>query len=456
MKKEMTLWQMAAGCLLCALIFSSAFFSRITISPDRVLDCMVSILENMKNKYSDELSDYVDMEDVEKGLDEIKRQSKDEDIYKDFEETFGFTKLTCSSFQIMFASEGSVEEYLDNLTEDKGSDEVKELAPKVHSALFWLRVMLFVIYLAPILLMLLYVLSYRNRWKKTAAIFGTWAYFLFAALSAILWFFIIPNIGAGKLVDGAGKSVSGLGGGLGMGMAFLGSSIKGLVRPMLRSAVFHFTGMGEWIFLIGSVLIFLYSFALLFMGKGGSISPAAAGGKPVGRKPAGGSVADDDFFLDDILENNISPEEPDWDLDRSIPIMGNRASMRNPDMMTYSGEQTAYVNRRGQAMPPADKGTIRIVKGSLRGAEITCNPGEKIVVGRDPSSCNLILSHPKISRKHLVIQYAAGSGCYELYCFSKNGVGLSTGGRIGMSQSASIAKGTKLVLADGEEVMVLE
>lgn len=101
-------------------------------------------------------------------------------------------------------------------------------------------------------------------------------------------------------------------------------------------------------------------------------------------------------------------------------------------------------------------GEIIGVSGTMQGAEIVLNPGENLIVGRDPSVCQLILENAKISRKHFQVGYNQAAEKYHIECYSKNGVHLSDNRTIMAFQGLDVERGTKIVLADGKEVLLLK
>lgn len=408
MKKSMKLWQLIVGCILCVGIFSSMFFPRITISADRIMDFCIDAMETVQKEYKDEVSELIGSdgaEDMQEQIDEIKEYRNSSEFKKEFEEQFGYKNLTCSSANIMFVSKEGVKDFITEMLGDKEIDGLDKIASEVHKGLFWIRMILFAVYFLPIILLLGYILSYWKGWKNTFAVISTWVYLMIATLSIILWFILIPSIGADKLSDGIGKAGSGLGSLFGFGLSAIQDKISDLLQPVLRSAIIHFTGVGVWLFIIFSIALLVFSVLLLLFGQ---------------RKVEHQSF---DMWPEEEAVDNISMGE-----DMEIP----------------------------QDIYPIKQGCIRVTKGSMNGAVIPCPSGEQFVVGRDPEISNLILSHPKVSRKHFVIQFMEEENCYQIYCFSKNGIHLFGGGKIEQSQTASISRGTKLILADGAEEIVLE
>lgn len=100
-------------------------------------------------------------------------------------------------------------------------------------------------------------------------------------------------------------------------------------------------------------------------------------------------------------------------------------------------------------------GTIRGLEGVFMGADISLGHGEKIFVGRDPSDCQLVLPEPNISRKHFSVEFNQLSGMYHIKCFSSHGLKLSDDIIVAPLQELDVAHGTKIIMAKGQEVLLL-
>ncbi len=90
------------------------------------------------------------------------------------------------------------------------------------------------------------------------------------------------------------------------------------------------------------------------------------------------------------------------------------------------------------------------MSGEYRNVSIPLKDGEKIVIGRDPKICNLVLAGSKISRKHCVIRYEAAENQYYLQDSSKNGTYMENGVRIPDMSEVGIQPGTVFYLGDRE------
>lgn len=106
-------------------------------------------------------------------------------------------------------------------------------------------------------------------------------------------------------------------------------------------------------------------------------------------------------------------------------------------------EETQYI----------DSKKIVGISGTFAGASIELNPGEKIMVGRDPSKCQLVLNDSKVSRVHCCISYDVSSMCTEIICYSPNGIKFEDGRTLQKDMKMEITKPERLILANGDEVL---
>ncbi len=60
------------------------------------------------------------------------------------------------------------------------------------------------------------------------------------------------------------------------------------------------------------------------------------------------------------------------------------------------------------------------LSGSFQGAEIPCQPGETLKIGRDTSN-DLVLPDARVSRFHCRLTYLAEEGKYQIVDTSSNG-----------------------------------
>lgn len=91
------------------------------------------------------------------------------------------------------------------------------------------------------------------------------------------------------------------------------------------------------------------------------------------------------------------------------------------------------------------------VKGAYMGAEIPVKSGEKVVIGRDPSVCSIVIKDEKASRKHCEITYNADNGMYMVTDYSSNGTFQNGGQRLPERTAVPVSAGSTIQIGkDGE------
>ena len=98
---------------------------------------------------------------------------------------------------------------------------------------------------------------------------------------------------------------------------------------------------------------------------------------------------------------------------------------------------------------PPESGTIKVLAGSMRGAEIPIRDGETLWIGKDAKSCNVVFdpSFTHISRMHCSVTYNAQSDRYIVVDESTNGTYLENGTRLPKHERRPLSPGTTLRLA---------
>lgn len=101
---------------------------------------------------------------------------------------------------------------------------------------------------------------------------------------------------------------------------------------------------------------------------------------------------------------------------------------------------------------------LHAISGMYAGADFNIAEGEEIVLGRDPSLCNIIFdqSNASISRRHCTIRFSPAENCYFVTDWSKNGTFTRDGVRLQPQVAAPISRGTEIYLGNEEEAFRLE
>ena len=105
----------------------------------------------------------------------------------------------------------------------------------------------------------------------------------------------------------------------------------------------------------------------------------------------------------------------------------------------------------------AQMGAIEGLSGDYKGASINLKPGEKLLIGRDPQSCNIVISSEKkdISRTHCSVKYDPYTDSFKVIDMSSNGTFVN-GQRLIKDQEMQFRAGTVLSLGSGENQFKLK
>lgn len=99
-------------------------------------------------------------------------------------------------------------------------------------------------------------------------------------------------------------------------------------------------------------------------------------------------------------------------------------------MRDVNDVKTMQVTRSFAMSADACQGALICVRGNAIGSMFTLQNDRKVLVGRDPALCGLVLSDPKVSRKHLEITYVGALNKYRVVDHSSNGTYLANGSRL--------------------------
>lgn len=93
------------------------------------------------------------------------------------------------------------------------------------------------------------------------------------------------------------------------------------------------------------------------------------------------------------------------------------------------------------------------INGEYAGAEVQIGRG--IVIGRDPTVCQLVINKENISRRHCKIEYNVDTNVFNVTDYSKNGTYVLGGKRLLENVPTELAVGTTIQLGNNEETFRL-
>lgn len=136
----------------------------------------------------------------------------------------------------------------------------------------------------------------------------------------------------------------------------------------------------------------------------------------------------------------------------------NYAPVQQPQpVQNYAPVQP--VQSAQQVTPPAvsgQKAMIEGIKGEYKGMEIDLEPNEKLVIGRDPASCNIVVSseNKDISRMHCSVWYDPEKDAFKVMDTSSNGTFIG-GQKLPKDQKVQVPDNTIISLGGGENQFIL-
>lgn len=108
-----------------------------------------------------------------------------------------------------------------------------------------------------------------------------------------------------------------------------------------------------------------------------------------------------------------------------------------------------YVNESDTPVPAGAKTGVMCTAGEYLGVTIPLEKStDVVIIGRDASCCNLVLSGAKISRKHCEISYSTITNRYRVVDYSSNGTYIRGGSRLEKDRATDLLPGTVIYLGN--------
>lgn len=112
----------------------------------------------------------------------------------------------------------------------------------------------------------------------------------------------------------------------------------------------------------------------------------------------------------------------------------------------------------GKDVTALAQGRIIFTSGCCAGYDIPLNPGAKIVIGKDPSQCSIIIdkSYTKVSRTHCSVEYDSLNDVYMVTDMSTNGTKIVGGPKLQRGTPSYLSRGTVINLAGTDNTFRLD
>lgn len=100
-------------------------------------------------------------------------------------------------------------------------------------------------------------------------------------------------------------------------------------------------------------------------------------------------------------------------------------------------------------------GGMICIRGNHIGQMISLPADKKIVLGRDVTQCQCVITDNQVSRKHCEIVYVANLDKYRIIDYSKNGTFLGDGSRLEYGKEYYLDSATELYLGNEDNLYKL-
>lgn len=432
MKKQMNLWQLLTGYVLCVAIILSVFLPKMVLHPSQMMDDLVDVLvedggkivTNYLKFYNELSGQEVDISDdsLQEGKDELAKALKMKGTF------FHKSECSISSYSILFMTKSSLKKELDAAFTDFNdayngklpvivdTDTVSDTLYQTIAPELWrVRVLLAIQYGLPFILMVLYLVAYLRKWSIKVPAISSGIYLVCGSVIQLLLQIRVPK----ELVNLYHTNVTGK-------VTSWIDTMKNNITDNLSDNVLF----GDMLQTSIDSLINEYI-----------------------KEPIQNSLGNFGTVFENALKKSITGTAFIWwGLVAAVLVWivlilfsGKKRSDYDAKIAQMSGSAT--VNRVG---------TIRVLGGSLKGAELSLQPGEQITLGRNPALSHLIIQNAKVSGQHCRIYLDSSADFYRVECYSDNGVQTSSQQWLQKNHSVTLPRGSWISVADGEEVIGLE
>lgn len=123
--------------------------------------------------------------------------------------------------------------------------------------------------------------------------------------------------------------------------------------------------------------------------------------------------------------------------------------------MRYANDARSMQVTRSLAMYGELSGAMICVRGDAIGSMVSLKSDRKLIVGRDKTYCNYVVTDQKVSRKHLEITYIGTLNKYLVVDYSSNGTFLQNGVQLKKKQEYYLPPRTELWLGSSDTIYKL-
>ncbi|MBQ9157136.1 MAG: FHA domain-containing protein [Eubacterium sp.] len=288
----------------------------------------------------------------------------------------------------------------------------------------YMRALIIICLILPLILifinMVLHLAAFlRGKMSRLYAILPAIAFFLAAAGQII--FIIGVHMEVKDLKNQAEDGLSSI--------PIFGSKLNDVIQNSITIKVYPHAGF--FIFLLLTLILLLEDLLLMYRIRESEVQAPALKGQPRLRAP---------HFGDSRMD----------------PGQAGRQEMRT--VTTWTDSDLFIHSDPGPISAPSfpgiSGGMLIGVRGEYESARIPIESGEWIEIGRD-NICNLILTNPRVSRRHCRVSYQAVEDRYLLVNDSRNGTYLPNGELLERGRVCYLPRGTRFLVSREDEFRLL-
>lgn len=424
MKKTLKLWQMIALTVLLLGVIISLFVPVYQINGQRLVKISVELI-SMTQSEEDDSKDSI----ISAGLDkESTREEVADYLDEQLEKDEGDLLLTCSGFDLIRGkmiqgeSKKQIEKYMEKDVDDRSDEEASLIA--MYNIYKTARILLIIVYLLPLLLILVCVLSFILKWSKfRIAVLGS----IYALLDIVIFgglYFFLPNMMGYKISGIFDKLKS---------FDFLGgSSVDSLVdEAVLKVSRCIWEGFRSPGFLVTALLgigILAVSILIMLMNSSNVIQEFPA------PQPVPNPVPIPPYLNSDPMPIPTPPQPAPTPAPVPVPKPAPA-----PDPIP---------------VPQKMMGKVICTEGAAKGQGCRLPEENKLLIGANPGQCSMVITGQYVSGLHCSVRYNAQRNTYIVKDHSSNGTYVN-GLKLPKETEMEYPAGTTLVLADGSNKITL-
>lgn len=426
MKKTLKLWQMIVLTVLLLGVIISLFVPVYQINGQRLVKISVELI-SMTQSEEDDSKDSI----ISAGLDkESTREEVADYLDEQLEKDEGDLLLTCSGFDLIRGkmiqgeSKKQIEKYMEKDVDDRSDEEASLIA--MYNIYKTARILLIIVYLLPLLLILVCVLSFILKWSKfRIAVLGS----IYALLDIVIFgglYFFLPNMMGYKIsgIFDKLKSFDFLGG------SFADSLVDEAVLKVSRCIWEGFRSPGFLVTALLGIGILAVSILIMLMNSSNVIQKFPA------PQPVPNPVPIPPYLNSDPIPT--PPQPAPTPAPAPIPTPAP-APAPVPDPIP---------------VPQKMMGKVICTEGAAKGQGCRLPEENKLLIGANPGQCSMVITGQYVSGLHCSVRYNAQRNTYIVKDHSSNGTYVN-GLKLPKETEMEYPAGTTLVLADGSNKITL-